>query len=70
MFNLNVLMLIPFRGRILIDTWGIIEKHYIYQADALQIASAKHINCTGFLTGDKKLHDIALKEGLNSTYLG
>ncbi len=70
MIKLNILTIIPFRGKILLDTWGILEKHHINQADALQLASAKHIDCIRFFTGNKKLHDIALKEGLNSTYLG
>lgn len=70
MIKLNLLVLIPIRGKILVNIWGIIEKHHIYQADALQISSAKYINCTSFLTGDKKLHEVALNEGLNSTHLG
>jgi predicted nucleic acid-binding protein len=46
-----------------------LEKHHIYQADALQIASAKYINPTKFLAADKKLHKAACDGGLNSICL-
>ncbi len=54
------------RKRLLLET-SLLEKYHIYQADALQIVSAKIIGATQFFTGDKKLHEIANKEGLNST---
>ena len=46
------------------------ERHHIYEADAVQVASAKHVSASQFLTGDKRLHEMALREGPNSTYLG
>ncbi len=70
MMKLNLMTIVPLLGRIVLESWRILEKHHIYQADALQITSARHTMCTEFLTGDEKLHDIALKEGLNSIYLG
>jgi predicted nucleic acid-binding protein len=69
LIKLGRLMLIPLRMRILIESWKLIEKHHIYQADALQIASAKNVNASQFLVGDKGLHEIAEMENLNSVYI-
>jgi predicted nucleic acid-binding protein len=55
--------------KILKEAWKLIERYHIYEADAIQIVSAKNVNTTQFLTGDKKLHDIAIKEKLNSICL-
>ena len=67
LIRLEALRLIPLRLKLLIKCWSLLEKYHIYQADALQIVSAKIIGATQFFTGDKKLHEIANKEGLNST---
>uniref|UniRef100_A0A7C4HDG2 PIN domain-containing protein n=1 Tax=Staphylothermus marinus TaxID=2280 RepID=A0A7C4HDG2_STAMA len=67
--KLGYLIIIPVKLSILRVAWRIIEKHNIYQADALQIASAKSKNVDEFLVADKKLHQIALEEGLNSKYI-
>ncbi|MGP3667320.1 MAG: type II toxin-antitoxin system VapC family toxin [Candidatus Bathyarchaeota archaeon] len=68
--RLGLLILIPVKSIILIHSWRILEKRHIYQADALQIASAKHAHATQFLAADKKLHEVASSEGLNSICLG
>ena len=39
-------------------------------ADALQIVSAKTVESSKFLTGDKKLAKIAEQEGLQVMYTG
>ncbi len=70
MMKLSLIIVIPLKLKILEESWNLIEKHHIYEADAIQITSAKYINATQFLTGDKRLYEIALKEKLNSTYLG
>ncbi|MCC6017672.1 MAG: type II toxin-antitoxin system VapC family toxin [archaeon YNP-LCB-003-016] len=69
LMKLKLLLVVPLKGKLLVEAWRIVEKHHIYQADALQIATAKQIACTEFLTGDVTLHNIALKEGLNSICL-
>jgi predicted nucleic acid-binding protein len=69
LIKLGRLMLIPIRIRILSESWKLIEKYHIYQADALQIASAKNVNASQFLVSDKKLHEIAEMENLNSVYI-
>ena len=67
--KLGQLIVVPLKTKIIKESWKLIEKHHIYEADAIQITTAKHINATQFLTGDKKLHEIAEKEKINSTYL-
>ncbi|MEM0006682.1 MAG: type II toxin-antitoxin system VapC family toxin [Candidatus Bathyarchaeia archaeon] len=64
--RLGVLRLIPIRFRLLIESWRLLEKHHLYQADALQIVSAKAVNATNFLTGDKRVYEAAKTEGLNA----
>lgn len=70
LIRLGLIKTIPVRTRFLIDSWALIEKYHFYQADALQIISAKHINANQFMTGDKKLAEIAETEGINANYLG
>ena len=45
-------------------------KHHIYMADALQIASAKKVNSSIMVTGDRELANIAEVEGLKTLYVG
>ncbi len=68
--KLGPLIVIPLKMKILRSSWNLIEKYHIYEADAVQIASAKYINASQFLTGDKQLYEIAVNEGLNGVYLG
>ena len=55
--------------RILRGCWSLIDKHHIHEAYAKQIASARYVNSSQFLTGDRKLHEVATEERLNSTRL-
>ena len=68
--RLGVLDLVPVHSTLLADSWGIIQKYHIYQADALQLVSAKYEAVEEFYTADKRLHKVALEEGLNSILLG
>lgn len=67
--KLKLALLVPVKGVILIQSWKTLEKHHIYQADALQIASAKHVKAAQFLAADAKLCKAASEEGLNSVCL-
>jgi predicted nucleic acid-binding protein len=69
LIKLGLIRTIPVRTKLLTKSWALIEKHHIYQADALQIVSAKYINADQLLSGDKKLVDISKAEGINATYL-
>ncbi len=68
--KLGILLIVPLKMSILKSSWNLIEKHHIYEADAVQVASAKHVGATLFLTGDERLHQVAVNEGLSSVYLG
>jgi len=68
--RLGLAMIVPMRSAILVDSWRLLEKHHIYQADALQIASAKYVRATQFLVADERLHEVARSEGLSSLCLG
>ncbi|MBS7611447.1 type II toxin-antitoxin system VapC family toxin [Candidatus Bathyarchaeota archaeon] len=68
--KLGVAVIVPIRTKILVEAWKLVEDYHIYEADALQIATAKHLNAEIFLTADRKLHEIAEMEDLKSIYLG
>ncbi len=55
---------------ILFDSISIVIAYKVYIADALQIVSCKHSKCQKFFTGDRKLHNAAKREGLDSVFLG
>lgn len=69
MMKLGIAVILPVKVRVLMEAWKLAEKHHVYVADALQIASAKHVKAEKFLTGDRRLHEIAMTERLNSTLL-
>jgi len=68
--KLGLAAVCPVRTRILVETWRLIEKHHVYEADALQVATAKHLNAGEFLTADYILHEMAQKENLHSIQVG
>jgi len=70
MVKLGITILVPLVFKIVKESWKILEKYHLYLAGALQIASAKNVNAKFFLTADEKLHEIALKEGIESEYIG
>lgn len=64
LIRLEVAKVIAVKTRLLIDSWRLVEKYHIYEADALQIVSAKYIGADQFLSGDKKLVEVSRAEGL------
>ena len=68
--TVRLLKIVPVKTRLLIQAWSIIEKCHAYEADALQIVSARHVSAGELYAGDKQVHEAALREGINSTYLG
>ncbi|WP_297417617.1 type II toxin-antitoxin system VapC family toxin [Thermococcus sp.] len=68
--RLGVLEMVPVHSLILADAWKLIERYHLYQADALQIVSAKYVEARSFYTADKRLHRAAIEEDLNSVLLG
>lgn len=70
LLRLRILEIVPVKTRIIIRSWRLIEEHHIYEADAIQVVSAKTARATEFYTGDKRLQEIAAAEGLKTIYLG
>lgn len=68
MAKLGIAVIVPVRSRLLRDSWRLVERYHIYQADALQIATAKLVRSEQFVTGDKDLYRVAVEEGLNASY--
>jgi len=66
--KLRLLRLIPVKTEIIISSIPLIEKYKLYIADAIQITSARKINSNEFYTADRRLHEVALSENLNSIY--
>lgn len=56
MAKLGLALIVPVRSKILVEAWKLIESHHVYEADALQIATAKRVGAESFLTGDSILH--------------
>jgi len=69
MVRLGPALVVPLKIRILRESWRLIEKYHIYEADAIQVASARYVNASRFLTGDERLHEVATEEKLNSTHI-
>ncbi|MFP3952297.1 MAG: type II toxin-antitoxin system VapC family toxin [Candidatus Bathyarchaeia archaeon] len=66
MIKLDSLQLLPITSTSLIDSWLVVLKHHIYEADALQISSSKESCCDLFLGADKRLIQVAIKEKVNA----
>lgn len=58
--------IIPVHSHLLTETWPIVNKHHIYEADALQIASSKHCEADILLTADKELVKASNLEGVKA----
>ncbi|MHB9301750.1 type II toxin-antitoxin system VapC family toxin [Thermofilum pendens] len=70
LLKLRLLKIVPVRTKLLIETWRIVEKYHVYEADALQLVSAKYVGAEEFYTGDEQLHKIAAEERVGSVYVG
>jgi predicted nucleic acid-binding protein len=69
MLKLRVLRVIPVKLALIAKTWGLIEKYHIYQADALQLVSAREVKASEFYTADQTLCRVAREEQLNAECL-
>jgi len=70
LMKLGVAELVPVRSSLLTESWPLVERYDIYQADALQIASARSIDADELVTGDRRLADVSEAEAVKATYLG
>jgi len=70
LLRLGLVKIVPVKTSLLIRSWGLVERYHVYQADALQLVSAEHVGAREFLTGDRRLAEVAVDEGLEAVYLG
>jgi uncharacterized protein len=70
LINNNSIRTVEITLPIILDAASVVLRYKLYVADAIQIVSAKQAGCDKFFTGDKRLHKAAVKEGIDSTYLG
>jgi predicted nucleic acid-binding protein len=68
--KLHRLKVIEISPTIIRNAIKLILRHHIYIADAIQVVSAKLLDNVTFVTSDKKLADIAKKEGLEILLAG
>jgi predicted nucleic acid-binding protein len=66
MMRLGELEVLPITSGTLLESWVMVLKHHIYEADALQISSAKDVRCHLFLGAERTLLEAAEREGLTS----
>lgn len=64
--RLKILEIAPTYTPTLIETWTQILNEHIYEADALQICTCRHLASDVLLSGDEKLINTALKWGLKA----
>lgn len=62
--------IVSVKSSILGDAWRLLEEKHLYEADALQLATANHVKADSFLTADSGLHGAAREMDFNSTLLG
>jgi predicted nucleic acid-binding protein len=66
MMRLGSLRIVPLGVDILTETYALVLRHHIYQADALQIATCRISGSSLLLSADKKLLIAARAEGLEA----
>jgi predicted nucleic acid-binding protein len=70
LLKLKLLKVVSVKTKLIIQALPVIEKYHVYEADALQIVSARYVGAEKLYTGDKRVYEVAAKEGINSVYLG
>lgn len=70
LLKLRLLKIFPEKTRLLVEAWALIEKYHIYEADVLQILSAKQAGAEKLYTADELIHEVELRDGLDSEYIG
>jgi len=66
MIRLGSLQILPMTMKPLTDSWSLVMKHHVYEADALQISTSKEANCSLLLSANARLVQVAEKEGVNA----
>jgi predicted nucleic acid-binding protein len=66
LFRLGHLNMRSPTAKIFADAWSLIFSSHIYEADAIQIATAKSLECDLFLSADAELVEVAKQTNLQA----
>ena len=66
MVRLGSLQILPMTTKSLVESWLLVMKHHVYEADALQISTSEEANCSLLLSADVRLVQVAEKEGIDA----
>ena len=66
LFRLGHLNIRSPTAKIFADAWSLILSSHIYEADAIQIATAKSLECNLFLSADAELIEVAKQTNLQA----
>ncbi len=66
LLHLKILEVLPVLNPMLLETWPLILKEHVYEADALQIQTCIYSDSDILLSSDKELISAALKTGVKA----
>lgn len=66
MMRLGSIHVLPITSGNLVESWTIVLRRHLYEADALQISSAKEAGCDLLLGADDRLVQAAREEGIEA----
>jgi len=66
MIRLGTLRVLPITSKSLVESWTIVLRRHIYEADALQISAAKEVGCDLLLGAERRLIRAAREEGITA----
>jgi len=66
LISMDALEIVPVSSSALTESWSLVEKYHMYQADALQIVTCRHSEADILLTADRSLAEVATKEGASA----
>jgi len=66
MVRLGSLQILPMTTKSLVESWLLVMKHHLYEADALQISTSREADCSFLLSTDDGLVQVAEKEGMKA----
>lgn len=69
LIRLKSIEIIPAESQLLTDTWSLLKRYHLYEADALQIATCAKSKDDALISSDEALVKASRKEGLNAICL-
>lgn len=66
LFRARSAIMVNMTPKIIREAIKLVFKHHLYVADAIQIVSAKQASANKLVTGDKKLIEVSMAEGLET----